>query len=332
MATREPYTRGISDITSSEGRLWRFTRIAHFFRQHRIIERAAVRKLISEKSELKNTTVIDRHLSIMDKLGIIQRRESDFAATGEGDSLCELAGNNKAATHRLAAAEQIFYFRALFSNAFFQLYTLLESRHQAPDVEKNEAVADYFTRIAESPCRLWRRETLHRGLERFRSEAVVSRGLENKFECMRMWLEQLDLVKGLRISAVGAEFLNDIKCHGEDLSDRMYSIANVYVTGYPNFLPAFDYSNPNHRRSFQKLFNQAYQLFERRELTMSDARAMRTFVCTKILLEHKLTMEEWQFNRMVDQLLTEGIVTSAMTADDGKLAYLHVQSPGGHLP
>lgn len=76
------------------------------------------------------------------------------------------------------------------------------------------------------------------------------------------------------------------------------------------------------------MFELAYQLFETKELGVSDANSIRCFVCIKILQDHHITLEEKQFDIIMNDLARCGIIRSLMTGRKGKLAYISGFSPG----
>lgn len=325
------YKKGISDITSSEGNLKRFSRICKLLHSQKLITWAEIITLIKDKLiknskvELTNEKVIKRHIMIMINLGILESRDGGIIISSEGKVLFELLKNDNR-NDELILTEKIFYLRALFINVFFQLYTLLKTIKKNEERSKYLIIIDYFSRIINSPFQLWRKETLRRGLDIFYTRQKIQRGLENKFECIRNWLRQLELLdrRNLILSKYGLSLLNDIEQRGHNLSERIYEIANMYLDDNSKIgiFSRLNYYNEEHRDLFIKLFRTAYSLFEIPQLKMSDIKAIRRYVCIKIISDYKITIEEKDFNQLINNLLKDNIVKTIMSGDDRKIAYV----------
>lgn len=324
--------QGISDITSSEGKLRRFTRICKLLYPSRVLSWGEVVQLVKEKlrkenqrRELTNEKVIGRHLGIMERLKMLKKMEGGgYVLTGEGEVLYDLTKDVNEFQIPLDVIEKIFYFDSLFSNVSPQIYLLLESVQKNPNKQRNEIIAYFFNRILVERLLLWSSNTIKRGLRKYNAYNELPRGFENRFECMEMWLRDLGLLarENLepKVTRAGKKVLlkrKDIEKFG-----RTFRIGSVFITGEPNSLPSFSYQKQ--KKVFLKLFKTAYSKFESPGLGMSDAKAIRKWICIKLLTNYQLTLEKIDFNVIVNQLVDEGVVRSALSGRDGELAHLAI--------
>jgi len=325
MAIEKLYIKGISDIVETEGNLPRFTKICHELHQRKLYSWNEIIPLVKKVTGFTRNSPIQRHIEVFKKLGILDQKDATYTLSSEGRALLQLTKDTPL-KEKLTLPEKIFYFRALFNNALYQLYILLKIIDQKRSVtEPKEVVIDYFGNIIKSPLRIWKKESLRRDIEIYESRGTLQSGLQNKFGCMKAWLRYLKLLesKELILTSIGEEVLKDIEKQGLiDIEERIYSIANIYTTGKVNSLPRFDYSKKIHKRLFLELFERAYTLFETQELGISDAKSIRCFVCIKILQDHHIILEEKNFDIIMNDLARSGIIRSLMTGREGKLAYI----------
>lgn len=324
------YTKGISDMVETEGNVLRFTKICQELHEHKLYTWDEIIPLVKNLAGFTKHSPVQRHIAIFKKLGILDQRDATYILSSEGRVLLELT-KDKALEEGLTLPEKIFYFRTFFSNALYQLFIFLQTVDQKESLaSQKEVIVGYFRRIINSPFKIWQKESLRRDIEIYESRRHLQSGLENKFGCMKAWLKHLELLEGkdLVLSPLGKEVLKDLENNRLDIEQRIFAIANIYLTGKVGSLPAFDYSKNRHRDLFLELFELAYSLFETRELGISDAKSIRCFVCIKVLLDHHLTLEEKSFDNIVNDLTRCGIIRSLMAGRDGKLAYISGFSRG----
>ena len=324
MIREELYNKGISDIVETEGNLPRFTKICQELHQRKLYSWNEIVPLVKKVTGFTRHSPIQRHIQIFKKIGILNQRGSMYTLSSEGRALIEIT-KDKTSDEILTLSEKIFYFRTIFNNAFYQLFILLQTIDERQELASlKELIVDYFNRIINSPFRVWKKESLRRDIEIYGSKGNLQRGLRNKFGCMRTWLKHLELLerKNIILSSLGKEILRNIKSNRNDLSERIYGMANIYINGKVDTLPHFNYLNNNHKLSAIELFKLAYSLFERHELRMSDAKSMKYFICNKILVNRQITMEKNSFDRFLHQLQREGQIRSIIPNDMGKIAYI----------
>lgn len=307
---------GISDLTSSEGKLERFTTLCRLLFSERGLTKDRIVALAKKVGPpFHNKKVTERHLVIMEKIGIIEKMDDIYVLSSEGKALCKLAIQTRE-TNRLIFEEKVFYFKMLFTSIVKdQLLKLLEIVMKYEECETKKIIGAFFsTNFAKN---LWNRKVIERNLMKLEKGNIPS-FFRNKFGCMEMWLRDLGLIRRLNGKIMlnhGAKTLLATIQHMRDLRDKIYELAAVALE---TKVVGIDYSR--HRNEFLKVFDEACQLFKTQE-NMSDIRAIRTFTCIKFLARG-LKIEENEFDQIIKELWKEGKIESIMTGRDGRPAYV----------
>lgn len=308
----------LADLTTSEGQLHRFTGIAHIMRPEGLMETDMLVPLIQKNLGLTNIKVIRRHLRAMESLGLLAREEVGYVLSSEGKALCALAPakSNK----ELALAEKIFYLRALGSYVPLQLRSILAAISENAGAPKEQAITSYGQKILASGVPWKNKHVLRLALSKHPD--LPPRTIRNNFECFRRWTEQLQLVdpSPRDLTKLGNRLVHIMKMQEDQVREEIYRTAAVYICHEPGCLP--DYEDSTDRPRFLQLLREAYRLFERRELRLSDARAISPYVCIKLLIEGDRILPEKTFWDLIKKLINEGLIQSAMTGRDGKIAYI----------
>jgi hypothetical protein len=334
---RQNERQGLSDLTTSEGYLKRFTLIARLIQPARVSGPSDIIAVVRKETGLTKTggtlthpEVIMRHVRIMSHIGILSSPDEGYRVSSDGKALIQLTGKHELnmGDGELTTEEKIFYFVRLFSSVFWQLYLLLLALLESDDKTIERLIADYFASVLDKRLRIWSHQQVDEGLDRYSRRGELPTMFKNRFECMSMWLTQLGLVdKGVVLSNIGKEFTGHMihrVNRQQEVSGNLYGVATIYINGLADSLPRFSFGLESQRLGFMKLFDDAYRVFETPDLQMSDAKAMRTYLCTKMLLYHSIVFEEQDFDEAIKRLTNEGLVRSAMSGRDGKLAYIKV--------
>jgi len=309
---------GITDITSSEGNLKRYSKICKLIKSQRALKRNKIIEIV-KNTGLTNDKVIGRHIDILQKIKLLENIGGVYILSSEGKSLCELIDKN---TNKLGLNEKFFYFKQLFTTETLdQLVTLLETIIENKHKPRKEIILAYFnTNFAQ---RVWNKITIQKNLRIFKEKRIISRFFENKFRCMEMWLLQLDILEKkrnhLQVTLIGSTALAKIKKYEKELNDKIYEVISVLLT---NQIKKFDYEQD--KNIFIKLFKKAYFLFKVQS-NISDIKAIQSFVCINLLTE-RLLLEEKEFNEVIQKLWKEEIIRSVMPGRDGKPAYVVLPS------
>lgn len=311
-------TSGISDISSSEGRLQRFTLICKLIRSERGLTRKKVEDLIKKRigSPFHHRKVIQRHLIILEKIGVIENKGGIYLLSSEGKALYELT-NKSSILNELSFNERAFYFRIMFTSVLKdQLIKFLEVIREHAYEERKKIIFHYFS--TELARNLWNRSTVERNLTRLHESGKIPTFFENKFRCTEMWLEDIGLVvrekNRLSLKEEGKKVLDETNKVG-DIRHEIYGlIGRILVCN----VTSFHYDK--HKHVFLEILREAYPRFKT-ELDSSDIRALRTFICIN-LLKKKIALEEEEFDVVVKNLSLEGVVKSVMLGRDGKPTYI----------
>lgn len=313
----------LADLTTSEGQLHRFTEVSQIMRPRGIMETRELVSLIQQDQDLTNVKVIKRHLRAMESLGLLTREDIGYVLSSEGKALCALvpAKSNKT----LELAEKIFYFRALAMHLPLQFSSTLAAISQNVGAPLERVITSYGQRVLSSST--WEDKVDLRSIFARRPHSPP-RKVRNNFDCFRLWLKGLELVdpERLRLTSMGEKLVGLITNDGVALEEKIYWAASAYVCNEPGCLRPFVYEWESNRVHFLELFRQAYALFERPQLRLSDARAISVYVCINLLMERYYLLEEDVFWQLVRRLVREGVLQSAVTGRGGKLSYISLGS------
>lgn len=315
----------LTDLTTSEGQLHRFTQICHIMRSRGLMESDVVVPAIQKKLGLTSVKVIKRHLRAMESLGLLTHEDIGYVLSSEGKALCALVAANS--SKPLALAEKVFYLRALVSRVPLQFTSALWAISENPDAPKERAITSYGKNVLGDSACTWKDKT-HLTLRLSRQPESPPRRIRNNFDCFRLWLKQLELVRveGLRLTDFGAKIAHIAIADTDQLKMKAYWLGSAYVCDEPGCLPEYDWEVRPHAEPFVKLLEEAYVLFEKPELWSADVRSMSIYVCIELIAQMHQMLSEESFWQLVRTLLREGIFKSATTNRRGQLAYISLGS------
>jgi len=305
---------GISDITSNEGILTRYTGICHLIR-HRGLGLIQLKQLARIKLGISSAHTIERHLMIIQKLGFLENRGGIYILTGSGKALVEMAPAFDS-QRKLSWEEKSLYFTTMFSSIVrWQLVTFLTAVGSEGVKVKKKIIEDFFgTSYAQ---KLWSERIVRLNLKRLEKRGIPS-FFSNKFGCMEHWLRDLQLVEKRGASlclTVGCKrVLPELQC-SQDLKTKIYRLASL----------AYEYeASPlvyeENKNLFIATLREAHSKFKG-EHDLGDIRAIVPYMCVK-LLRSKIILEEHEFDDYVKKMWSEGLVRSVMLGRNGKPAYL----------
>jgi len=308
---------GVTDISSSEGKLHRFTQICMLIKSARKLSKPKLYVLMAEKDiGIRNRHVIERHLMLLEKLGMIERLASHYVLRAQGRVLTELAKGG-ISSENLSLGEKILYFRALFASVLRQqLVELLEIVQANQSSPRKEIVQQYFdTQVAR---KLWNVSVIDRNLSKLRETGKVPSFFANKFGCMEMWLKDLGLLEtGNHTIALAPAVPNAVEMLRDDEASKshIYELAGAIHVGR---VTGFD-----SKRDFDelvRLLKGSSKIFAL-ETGVTDFEASKTHVCISLLMRGRV-LESSEFDEMIRILVAKRIVRSVMLGRDGKPAYI----------
>jgi hypothetical protein len=312
----------ITDITTSEGSLKRFSLISKLFYPHALTTSAAF-EVVKRKFELTNKAVVYRHFRIMEKLGVLKRVVDGYALSSGGRALYEFVLDDAQPT--LNPYEKIFYFDAIFGNPShslqFQLLIDSVAKHSG---NKDEIIRSYFEAVLEAPARLWPKNRIKLGLNLFVRDQKFPRSFTNRFGGMESWLKSLGILEGrgavIKLSRIG-EALHLNKAALEASGD-VFSFASIFINREPYSLPHLIYES--HKMVLMDFIRLAYEKFEVPQLKVADAQTIEKWVRIALLVDKNLVIEKKSFEEFIHRLYKEGELQSVTIGRDGKLAYVKI--------
>ena len=309
---------GISDLTSSESSLKRFTFLCNIVKLERGLNKQKLFKIAKETSPspFKNPNVTGRHLAIMQKIGLIEDLGGAYILTSDGKVLCELS-QEPILSSKLTFVEQAIFMKNLFSSLVRrQLVELLQVIMNNRNEINKKIVYDFFsTQLAIS---LWNKITVERNLTRLRDSGKIPTFFVNKFTCMERWLEDLGLIRRINgridITNNGIIILSEIKKLDSPRDEICQILGKILVD------KAIFFDLTEHKDLLTKKFREAFSLFKI-DSNVGDIKAIQLFLCLEFL-KQGIIMEDKAFPSIIDKLSSDGLIRSVMLGRDGKLGYV----------
>lgn len=322
---------GITDLTTTEGKIRNFSRICKYVLKG--VEHSQLIELIRNDPYCRRTneSVIDRHLKILEKLKIIKWQDTKYYLSDLGEVLYSIVKGIEDSREDLNLDEKIFYFKVMFCGVtFIQLSLLLKTISENKGKPKGEIMTEYFKFFLKIRAKLWERGSIEDCLRKYQRTGIFSRSYENRFDTMKMWLQNLGLVKNLDLTSIGKQILHEIDPEGQlPLNlDLLYikTCSNVYkLTRLFLECPVveFNSTSDDHWKSFLDVFKRGYTQFER-PMKFSNIRAIKTWISIRLLVSHSIILEETIFDSLLYRMQEAGIIKSMMLGDDGKAAFVRL--------
>lgn len=284
-------TTGISDITSSESKLKRFTLLSKIIRSERSLNLRKIDRLAMEKigSPFKNPNVTARHLAILQKIDLVEDMQGVYVLTGDGKALCELTPESDG-SQSLTFGEKAIFLKNMFASVLRgQLLELLLVVQQDGTGNRKKIISAFFS--TQLAANVWNSATIVKNLTKLNESGKIPTFFENKFTCIQRWLEDIGLLQRINgkicVTENGKIFLNQFQDAETSMSETWEILGKFLVSK----TSSFDYSN--HKEIFLETFRDACLRFKI-DSGVSDIRAVQTFVCISLLKEG-ITISEATF-------------------------------------
>jgi len=313
----------LTDITSSEGNIKRMSNICKGIAEIRVATKSKTTNMIEELG-IRHPKVIGRHLHIVKFLGLVVDRGEFFSLSSEGKVLS--AANESRI--RLSTNEKLLFFMLFFQRIPDQLYWLLfsirknDGERTSRDVFERSVIF-YFS--LPHIQRIWNRDTLMRSIERYNETHHLPRGIENKFETMCSWLQQLDLVKRtprLCVTRKGRRILHSIEDNWSTPEMRK-TIAAYNMEDYDRALAQREIVKPETLKGVRSLVNESLEKFSN-EAKLCDLASVRLYSFLLTLSNHNLILSEIDLQRILKELKEEGKIKSFILDRKGQLSILQL--------
>jgi len=315
-------SRKLTDITSSEGNLSRFSYICNEIRNAGYVDEKRLYE-ICEASGISHPKVIGRHIHILKTLGLIITRERFYNVSSYGKVISSFFGN----LNYVSREEKTIYFQVFFKNIFLQLYNMLkivndnENKCQGYRECFIKNVIDYFS--LPTIQEVWTKKTLLYSINTYLNTGVLKRGIENKFETMLMWLVGLDLVSKkdrISLSPLGKRIYNEISAMEFPLNDEI-----IFRTSLLFF---HDYINqakiPTDYELIKKIYLGSIIKFSNID-GLGDIDAINIHVQIQLARDHDLYIDKKDISLILSKLQEEEIIRSFILDRTGRLSLIQIK-------
>ncbi len=325
----------ISNITTSEANLSMYTQITKIIGYERL-SRKNLFAQIKSKTPRKNDRIILNHLGVMEGFEMIKsKKRESIVLDGNGKALYRLIEEFSIEnSEKLANYEKIFYFRNIFYYYFEQFYKFLENIRISTNIERDKLILDYFGDVRS--LRIISKDALYKSYKMRENRTKISRYLENIYACMEGWCKRIGLLTnngGIRVSRSFEKISSELeKVEGPERSlkkEFMFG-ENIYryayeLLQYPQ-KEKVNFSYNDHKDLLIKYLLVAYANFMA-GVGVSDLDAARVWICSKMLLNNRIILEETVFNNLLNKLVNEGIIRSVHGDSRGQSKYFTLETP-----
>jgi rRNA processing protein Krr1/Pno1 len=312
--------KGIGDLTSSEGDLIRFSNLCRIVGTKGLTRRR-LREIAKVQLQLTNRKVLDRHVSILERLEVLKCAAGRIVLASEGKVLYEFVRHLNVSRNLLHQTEVVFYFKLLFKYATKQLAVMLQTISENEGKERENQIVAYFKRAMTEIPGLWNPESIQRNLWNFEEGKGISRFFENKYRCMEKWLVSMGLLakseRGRVLTSVGRSCLRKIEDYNLDLANHLNELARLVArrTDEPYSKPSFSlgYQEKVARRRFLhacRKFRIAPELV--------DLQAARSWTASTVLVKDGIVLEDDVFDDLLDRWQNQGLIRSITVGKNGK--------------
>lgn len=318
----------ITDITSTEGNLQTFSAICAILDLNKYSFSQFLPRIV-HVIQSESSKVVSRHLRIMEKLSIIEKKGNVYTLSAEGRAFFDLLPKEQLVRNSLTDYEKVFFFRWLFSRYYPQIAYFLEALSEFPQ-ERKILILKYFSKILESPVKSWRKETIEKSLGILR-EGKISSFFANKFGCVEGWIKHLGIVKNTVLTLEGNRLVNKLTDEGflpfsnetlkmvNKMKENLHLLASTLLR--KRTTECFNHENTEHVSLFRSLFMESLPRFSV-EPKMTNLGSIRSWVCCKFLVDHGVILEYTHVNTLVEELWREGVIRSVMSDQTGRPTYV----------
>ncbi len=191
----------IINITTSEGNLKRYGRICQLVGFHQISQNKFTNQ-VKNNLGLTNKRVIERHLNILQKLGLLKKEEELIFLTDEGKALTKYLEKKIILDKNLCYFEKLFFLKQILLVDKAQIELILELSLK---YKKKDLILMNYT-------------------DKFEGSA---RYIENRFNTFEKWLKDLDILtkknNEIKLSRAGIRLHNAIQEKNEYFLLKKYS-------------------------------------------------------------------------------------------------------------
>lgn len=308
--------KGVSDISSEEGNLRRFSKICSLLITSKPLTSGKIETLVKNKIGLKNKKVIHRHIRLLELLRILERRKVLYIFTDMGKVFCKLLQDVDQSKSDLYPIEKIFYFERFFnpqSPTHMQLCTLLVTVSSSFTGTEKKTIVDYFRNMRKFG--IWKKQVINKNILKYKEEDRISSFFSNRFRCQRKWLGYLTLLKKkeLQLTNVGARVQGEIsKFRDHELWENPNS--SDLLRAFKGELVPFLANKED--TTLVDLFKETVRQVGREKRSSVDS--IKYYIFYRSLLENEY-LDDRSFDRLLRLMVERGVVASVMRGRDGSI-------------
>lgn len=308
----------LTDITTSEGNLKRFTEICLLVngRNESNIE---LNNKIKNNLKLTNFTVISRHLSIMEKIFLIKKGQSiDYYIINLdtfGKLLYLLTKNEFINNKYLSYSEKVIYSYLFFNNFSSQLKPILDIMDYYDDIDYEKMILTYFYRVKDK--NIWSKNIINKGFKTWEKNGKLIRSFINRYKCMEMWLKQLDLININinKLTLEGEKMLQILNIKKEITCELIHNIYSKTVITNVDINKIFEYDK------YKEIFINKYN--EIKEPTgFADLQLLFNISNFLMVEENAKILPNIQYNIFLNKLWEENLIKNLSKDNKGILKYI----------
>jgi hypothetical protein len=320
---------GLSDLTTSEGNVKNFSRICALFSKKTIYQKNLL-EIIKNNKEINRTNekVIERHLSIMEKLGIISHDKQYYYLEPYGKILYEFINNKGLSDSKLIESELYFYFKVFFTGkALPQLYLLLDSlSYENKNI--NETIYNYYKNILNNHLKIWDYININMRLDEYKNFGTLRKAEKNRFDCMKIWLINLKMINKNELTHSGKKIYFKIKELRKEDNWNMFKNAinnNIfYFCTLFNQNKIYEIFNiDNHKETFIKYLKETYYTFGNSNTKTLDSIYIENWPHFNLLIKNNIYFKN-NMDIIIDYLFKENIIKSIIPGDYYKQKILQI--------
>ena len=312
----------ISNITSSEGILARYSDICRKMTFYPY-SRSQLHRLIQDETGLSNEKVRERHIFIMNSLMLISSVKSmngiKYSLDKNGKILVAFNTDKRSNKRALHIQEKILFLNILFDILSIQISTLFNIILDYSGYNKEFIIIEYFKEIREYD--IWKRKTIDMGIQKWLNDKILIRSFVNRYKCMEMWLEDLDLIR-TNIKIV------KITRPGYNLKSYGYNNLNIIATMKIYNLKSLKELNITLEKDYLLLKNYFLKYYDKiiEPTGFADVQALFDIIKIEIAVNEKRLFHSRYIQQFLSLLWKEDLIATMSNDAKGNLRYIAIKA------
>lgn len=306
------------NITSSEGILSRYSEICKnlTFQNYK---RSQLHKIIQDKIGLTNEKVRERHIFLMEGFNLLSSVKTmnglNYHLGKNGKLLNAMNLMERLNKRNLHIKEKVLFLNVIFNTITLQISILFKTMIDNVGANRDSIILQYFKEIKK--YNIWSEKTINRGINKWEQDKIMIRSFENRYRCMEMWLEDLDIIKrdrnvvkitrpGYNLKSFGYDDINIEKVI------RIYNVKNLKEV------------NINSKKDYDllKKYILNYYLKIKEPTGFADIQAIFDALIIEFAINEKMKYNKLYNERLLSLLWKDNMISTMSNDEKGNLRYL----------